>query len=428
MNQPLTINERYRLQFAAKSEGRSLENPSTSLSNPAQWLFDIWSNPTQSGVKVNDESALTLAAVYACNRVLCNAVASLSVHLFEELENGDLQRVRGQEDDLIALYPSDLYGSYVFRQTMQLHLGMRGNAYARIIRRGGIAVELRILQPDRVKPYIVKDKLYYKYTPADGDVEILMPYEVIHLMALSTNGIEGRSPIQAMAESIGLGLASRNYANKIYKKDGRLDGIIKHPGKLDVEGAKLISQTFNQAYTGENFGRIPVLERGMEFQEISIKPEESAFLASGKVSRLDVCSAYGVPPHMIGDLERSTNNNIEHQSLEFVRDTLRPLAKMWEDELHRKLVPLSQRSTRYYRFNLDSQLRADLNSRYRSYALGRQWGMLSVNDIRRLENLNSIGPEGDVYLTPMNMQDADTLLNGDPNSDQSQPLQNGNSA
>jgi len=375
---------------------------------------------TTSGVAVTDESAMTLAAVYACNRVLCNAVASLSVHLFEELDNGDLERVKGPEDDLISRTPSDLQTSFVFRHTMQLHWGLRGNAYARIIRRGGRAVQLRILPIGSVRPFLYKDNLYYQYSPPDGAAqEILIPDDVIHLMGLSTNGIEGKSPIQAMRESIGLGLSSRNYANKIYKRDGRLDGIIKHPGKLDVDGAKLISQTFAAAYTGENFGRIPVLERGMEFQQVSMKPEESAFLASGKVSRLDVCSAYGVPPHMIGDLERSTNNNIEHQSLEFVRDTLRPLVKMWEDELDRKLVPVAKRPTQYYRFNLDSQLRADLVSRYRAYALGRQWGMLSVNDIKRKENENSIGPEGDVYLTPMNMQPADSLLFGDPNTDSS---------
>lgn len=420
----MTINERYRLQFATQNEERSLENPSTSLSNPAAWLFDLWAPHTTSGVAVTDESALTLAAVYACNRVLCNAIASLPVHLFEETDNGDLVRVKGDEDDLLALYPSELYTSFTFRQTLQLHLGLRGNAYARIFRRGGIAYELRILPPDEVKPFMYNGKLYYRYTPRDKEQEILSADEVLHLMLLSTNGIEGRSPIQAMRESIGLGIASRNYANKVYKRDGRLDGIIKHPGKLDVEGAKTISQTFTAAYTGENFGRIPVLERGMEFQQISIKPEEAQFLASGKASRLDVCSAYGVPPHMIGDLERSTNNNIEHQSLEFARDTLRPLVKMWEGELHRKLIPIAKRSTRYYRFNLDSQLRADLISRYRAYALGRQWGILSVNDIKRRENENSIGPEGDVYLTPMNMNDASSLITGDPASDPYNPQPN----
>lgn len=425
MSRPLSINE----QYAAIRQANGGELPATgflasqkrsapTLANPPQWFIDAM-GVSSSGVTVNDESALTLTAVYACNRVLAESIAQLPVALMKRVGDAIEVADRRPEHALVSVAPSDLYTSYTFRATGQFHLGMRGNFYARIYRDGrGGAREMKILHPTQVQPFFYNGKLFYRVFPnySMGDTvtktEILQPEDILHVPALSSDGILGRSPIAVLRDTIGIGLSNRNFVSDVHKNGGRLRGIIMHDKKLTTDQVRDLRENFKEPIQN---GEFPVLQDGVQFQTVSLTPAESEFIATAKITTNNICSAYRVPPHMIGDLDRATFSNIEHQGLEFGKFTLLPWIKCWEAELNRKLLPVDIRSTHYFRFNLEGLMRGDLLSRYRAYAIGRQWGWISADEIRALENENPLPDgQGKIYLTPLNMVTADDLLNDTP--------------
>lgn len=425
-----SINERYAALRQANGGTLPANNAelrsSSNLKNPAPWILEALtgSSVSSAGPAVNDESALTLAAVYACNRVLASAFASLPVGLFRSNGTETLPATNRPEHALIAEDPSELYTSYTFRSTLQFHLGLRGNAYARIIRDGRMGVkELRILHPNYVRPFIKDGRLYYEVTPNSdmGDtskkVEILFDYEVLHMKNMSTNGITGKSPIQVHRETIGIGLSNRNFVADIHKNGGRLRGALSHPNKLTPEEVENLRGGFINAV---NSGKFPLLQNGVEFKQISLTPADAEYIRTHNLTALDICAIYGVPPHKIGILDRATFSNIEHQGIEYVQETLLPWAKNWEQELRRKLLPAELKRTHHFRFNLEGRMRGDTMSRYRAYAIARQWGWMNVDEVRHLENMNPLPDgQGEIFLSPMNMVPAEQYLdpNYDPNGD-----------
>ncbi len=423
--QTLNINDRYAMALAIgynrqqdlaplfRSGGlSSLENPSVDL-----WRALAGYAPGERK-PVNDETAMTLAAVYACNRVLATAFASLPVGLYRtRTVSGKKETTPADnrpEHALISDNPSELYTSYVFRHTMALHSGLRGNAYARIFRDGrGGARRLLIIHPDCVRPFFdTKGNLWYEVTPNPamgyvGEREILRPEEILHIKIMSVDGIVGRSPIQAQRDTIGIGLSNRDYVLNIHANGGRVRGALKHPGKLSPETVDSLRKNFKGAV---NTGEFPVLEGGVEFQAISLTPADAEFVKTHNLTALDICAIYGVPPHKIAILDRATFSNIEHQAIEYVQETLLPTVKNWEPELRRKLLPVDIQKDHFYRFNLDGRMRGDLLSRYRAYAIARQWGWKNADDIRELENENPLPDgQGELYLTPLNMVPADLV-------------------
>lgn len=439
----LSINDRYALAFAQgynrQADLAPVFRSSSSLENPS---VDLWKaltgyTPGSGRPAVNDESALSIVAVYACSRVLSSALASLPVGLFRsETVDGKRQTMPADnrpEHDLIARTPSELYTSFTFRSTLQFHLCLRGNAYALILRNGrGGATELRILHPDDVRPFFDQNtgKLYYEVLPNaalgyPGERRILYPSEILHIKNMSADGIVGRSPIQVHRDTIAIGLSNRNYLLKIHDEGGRVRGALKHPGKLGSEGVTSLRSNFKEAI---NTGQFPVLENGVEFQAISLTPADAEFIRTHNLTALDICAIYGVPPHKIAILDRATFSNIEHQAIEYTQETLLPTVKNWEPELDRKLLPFNIRADHYYRFNLEGRMRGDTLSRYRAYAIARQWGWKSADDIRELEHENPLPDgQGEMYLSPMNMVPAGEYNDmGDPDSDQQNEPDNGN--
>jgi len=416
----LTINERYRLQLASGYDAER-RSASSSLENPSNWLLDLWGGSSASGVAVNDETALTHAAVYACNRVLADSMASLPVGLFRTEPDGDIRPAdKRAENRLIAVAPSALYTSYSFRSTLQFNLGMRGNAYARIRRDGrGGARELRILHPSCVRAFFYEDNLYYEILPNpaaghSGPREVVTPNDILHIASLSTDGINGRSPITVLRDTIGIGLGNRDYVASIQKNGGRVRGYLKHPNKLNQEQVTGLRQNFTGPISR---GEFPLLENGVEFSAVSLTPADAEFINTHKLTTLDIARAYRIPPHMIGDLERATFSNIEHQALEFVKHTLLPWIKNWEQELNRKLLPVELQDNHFFRFNLEGMLRGDIRSRMEAYTKAIQWGILNRDEVRDLEARNRI-PDGlgEIFLTPLNMAPLtqDTIDGVDP--------------
>ena len=428
----LTINDRYRLLFAGGYNrhadlGTEFRSLSSSLENPVSWLINLLNGQeSQSGVPVNDETSLRLSAVYACNRVLSDSIASLPINLYRSLPGGGSEIAnRRPEQRLVAESPSPDYTSYTFRSTAQFHLGMRGNFYARIYRDGrGGARLLRILHPDTVRPFYHQGKLYYEINPNpamgyDEPRAIFTPDDVLHIAGLGASGIIGKSPLEVLRDTIGIGLGNTQYVANIQKNGGRVRGYLVHPtGKL---GAEQINELRDNFKTPLQRGDLPVLTGGLEYKSVSLSPADAEFINTAKLTTQDIARAYRVPPHMIGDLERATFSNIEHQSIQFVQQTLLPWLKNWEAELNRKLLPTDLQGEYYFRFKVEGMLRGDILSRYRAYAIARQWGWTNADEIRDLEDMNPLPDgQGQLYLTPMNMVPADMVedqFQGDPNTD-----------
>lgn len=382
----------------------SLENPSTPLSSPAAWLFDAFGGAkTQSGVSVNDKTALSHSAVYACCKVLSDSIASLPLEVYRQLPNGNTElAIDHPVHRLVNTAPSPLYTSYNFRAAAQLHIGIRGNAYAKILRDGwGRPTELRLLAPNTVTPFFDKnEKLYYR---VEGEPLVLTPDEVVHVAGLSWDGINGRSPIEAARETIGMGLAATQYGAKIFGSGTHLSGVLETPNILTNEQVNSIASGWKNRYSGvSNAGGVAVLQNGMKFNPISLTPTDSRFIEAQKLGIADIARIYRVPLHMIGELDRATFSNIEQQSIEFVQHTIRPLVKAWEQELNRKLFRPSEQGQYFVRFNLNALLRGDMKARSEFYRAMFNMRAMSPNEIRQYEGMNAY-QGGDEYYLQINL-------------------------
>lgn len=385
----------------------------TSADNPAQWLVDWVRGGAESatGITVSAASALRCAAVYACVQVVSQDVAKLPLPLYRRLPGGDRERVT---DDplyrLVAEQPNEWQTSFEWREMMQGHLELRGNAYSHIERDGrGRPLALWPLHPDCVQVRIRDDwRLVYDYrAPRElgGETVTLQQDDVLHLRERSENGIVGLSRIAQMREAIGLALAMEEHGARLFSNGALFSGVLETDKVFaDSAEADRARELFAARYQGlSKFWKPALLHNGLKWKQMSMTADDSQFIESRGLQVAEIARGFRVPPHKIGDLTRSTNNNIEHQALEYVVDSLLPRLRRFEMRLNRALVA---HGDLYFEFLVDGLLRGDLNSRYAAFGLGRQWGFLSVNDIRRLENMNGIGPSGDIYLQPINMFDA----------------------
>ena len=288
-----------------------------------------------------------------------------------------------------------------------------GNAYAQIIRNGkGEIVALYPLMPNRM---IVdrddKGQLYYQYNTSkddaptmNGSMVNLKPSDVLHIPGLGFDGLVGYSPIAMAKNAIGMAIACEEYGAKFFANGATPGGILEHPGT--VKDPKRVRESWTSAFGGSsNANKVAVLEEGMKYTPISISPEQAQFLETRKFQINEIARIFRVPPHMVGDLEKSSFSNIEQQSLEFVKYTLDPWVARWEQAMVRSLLSSDEKTQYFVKFNVDGLLRGDYQSRMNGYAIGRQNGWMSANDIRELENLDRIPEEegGDLYLINGNM-------------------------
>ena len=370
--------------------------------------------PTAAGKNVNERSAMQLTAVYACVRILAEGVAGLPLHLYKCGKNGS--REKAVDHSLYFLLhdePNPEMTSFVFRETLMTHLLLYGNCYCQIIRDGrGQVTALYPLMPNQMSvDRDEKGQLYYTYLRSGEEADTmkkgtvyLLPEDVLHIPALGFDGLVGYSPIAMAKNSIGVGLACEEYGAKFFANGAAPSGVLEHPGT--IKDITRLRESWNAIYGGsKNAGKVAILEEGMHYSPISISPNEAQFLETRKFQVDEIARIFHVPPHMIGDLERSTFSNIEQQSLEFVKYTLNPWVCRWEQALTRSLLSPKEKREYSIKFNVDGLLRGDYQSRMNGYAVGRQNGWMSANDIRGLENLDRISAEqgGDLYLVNGNM-------------------------
>lgn len=385
--------------------------PKNSLwGNTYSFLF----GSTTSGKTVNERTAMQTTAVYACVRILSETIASLPLHTYKYTETGKQKAIGHQIYNLLADQPNSEMTSFVFRETLMSHLLLWGNAYAQIIRDGrGNVISLYPLLPNKMSVNRGSNgEIYYIYSrysdenpniESYGDV-YLQNHEVLHIPGLGFDGLVGYSPIAMAKNAVGMSIACEEYGASFFANGANPGGVLEHPGV--VKDPARVRDSWNSVYQGTgNAHKVAVLEEGMKFQSIGIPPEQAQFLETRKFQINEIARLFRIPPHMVGDLEKSSFSNIEQQSLEFVKYTLDPWVIRWEQAMKKALLLPSEKKDYFIKFNVDGLLRGDYQSRMNGYATGRQNGWPSSNDIRELENLNRIPEElgGDLYLVNGNM-------------------------
>ncbi len=365
---------------------------------------------TTSGKPVNERTAMQTTAVYACVRILAEAVASLPLHVYEYQDDGGKKLVHDHPlYYLLHDEPNPEMTSFVFRETLMSHLLIWGNAYAQIIRDGaGRVLGLYPLLPDKMD--VQRDdrgNIYYVYSRNSDENPMFKEYgdirlkaeDVLHIPGLGFDGLIGYSPIAMAKNAVGMTLACEEYGASFFANGANPGGVLEHPGVL--KDPSKVRESWNSVYRGvNNAHKIAVLEEGMKYQQIGIPPEEAQFLETRKFQINEIARLYRIPPHMIGDLDKSSFSNIEQQSLEFVKYTLDPWVIRWEQSLQRSLLLPGEKGKYFIKLNVDGLLRGDYQSRMNGYAVGRQNGWFSANDIREMENMNPIPDEqgGNLYL------------------------------
>ena len=370
--------------------------------------------PTTSGKTVNEFTAMQTTAVYSCVRILAEAVASLPLHVYRYKENGKERVYNHHLYHILHNEPNTEMSSFVFRETLMSHLLIWGNAYAQIIRDGaGRVVALYPLLPNKMT--VSRDKngeIYYIYTTTSDENPNFKDYgsvalrkqDVLHIPGLGFDGLVGYSPIAMAKNAVGMTIATEEYGASFFANGANPGGVLEHPGVL--KDPKKVRDSWNEVYRGTaNAHKIAVLEEGMKYQQIGIPPEEAQFLETRKFQINEIARLYRIPPHMVGDLEKSSFSNIEQQSLEFVKYTLDPWVIRWEQAMQRSLLLPKEKQEFFIRLNVDGLLRGDYQSRMNGYSVARQNGWLSANDIREMEDMNPIPDEegGNLYLINGNM-------------------------
>lgn len=398
--------------------------------------YSFFLGTSSSGKRVNERSAMQMTAVYSCVRILSEAVASLPLHLYRYNDKGGKEKAT-EHPMYFILHdePNPEMTSFIFRETLMTHLLLWGNAYAQVIRNGkGEVVALYPLMPNRMTvDRDDKGQLYYEYMVSDTDPKTmkgttvkLNPRDVLHVPGLGFDGLVGYSPIAMAKNAIGLAISAEEYGSKFFANGANPSGVLEHPGVL--KDPSKIRESWTQTFGGSNnSNKVAVLEEGMKYTPISISPEQAQFLETRKFQINEIARIFRVPPHMVGDLDKSSFSNIEQQSLEFVKYTLDPWVSRWEQAMVRSLLSPEEKKKYFIKFNLDGLLRGDYQSRMNGYAVARQNGWMSANDIRELENLDRIPEEkgGDLYLINGNMtklEDAG-LFAGKENTDNEEFLE-----
>ena len=390
---------------------RSRDKPQNSTAGTA---YSFFLGGTTSGKTVTERSAMQMTAVYSCVRILAEAVAGLPLHLYRY--NADGGKEKAIDHPLYLLLhdePNPEMSSFVFRETLMTHLLLWGNAYAQIIRNGkNQVVALYPLMPNKMS--VDRDengKLYYTYYRGSDEAirdrqyaVKLQPSDVLHIPGLGFDGLVGYSPIAMAKNAIGMAIACEEYGAKFFANGAAPGGVLEHPGT--IKDPARVRESWQHTFGGSgNANKIAVLEEGMKYTPIGISPEQAQFLETRKFQINEIARIFRVPPHMVGDLEKSSFSNIEQQSLEFVKYTLDPWIVRWEQSIMRSLLLQSEKKEYFVKFNLEGLLRGDYQSRMNGYAIARQNGRMSANDIRELENQDRIPAEegGDLYLINGNM-------------------------
>lgn len=393
---------------------RRAQHRNSTLASPEQWLIEalLGGMKTKAGVSVSKDTALGVATVFACVNKIAQAVSCLPFQVYRRIPGGG--REPASDHPLYSILhdePNPEMTSVDFRTAMQGNLTLRRNAVAVIVRDGmGRVAELWPVEA--INYSIRRDKatrrLTYTIDGKDYGQE-----SILHLRQATFNGIVGLDAMTQAREAIALAITLQDNASRFFSNASRPGGFLEFPGVLKDEEVKRLRESFEQSYKGtENAYKLAILEHGMKFVASQANNEQSQFNESRMFQAKEIASIFGVPPHKVGILDNATFSNIEHQSIEWVSDTLLPVITAWEASCNMRLLTREDRRTYFVKLNLSGLLRADIKTRFEAYGIGRQWGWLCPDEIRELEDQNPL-PDGlgKMYLVPGNMVPAENAKN-----------------
>lgn len=383
-----------------------------SLTSPPQWLLDyLGAGETVSGESVTVTGSLSVPAVLGAFTILAEDTASLPLILYRRMERGKERATSNPYYALMHDAPNPEHTSMVFREFILGHMLGWGNFYAQVIYDGrGRAVELWPLKPSRMEVFREPTgERKYLYTLENGSKRAFRASDILHIPAFGFDGLVGYSRVAMARNSIAMAFSAEKYAGRVFQNDARPSVVVKHPGSLTDEAYKRLRETWNQSYQGAgNAGKAAILEEGMDVAAIGFPPKDAMFIEQQEWSVTQVSRVFRIPPHMLGQVNRSTSwgSGIEQQELGYLSHTLRPWLVRIEQQLNKDLLLEAERKLYFYEHLTDGMLRTDITARFGAYAQAITNGWMTRNEAREKENMNPL--KGlDEPLVPLNMQGAD---------------------
>jgi len=359
---------------------------------------------TASGAEVTETTALRVATVYACVRILSQMIAMLPLRVYRI--SGDQEIIEPDDplDFLLHRTPNRWQTAFEFKQLLMGHMLLRGNAYVYIARhRDHDVIELVPLNPARMWLEQVSDyELVYHYTRFDGVQVDFSQFEIMHMRGLSTDGVLGLSPIGAAREAIGLAAQSERHAAKLFANGARLGGVLSTDQVLGEEPIARLREQFEKLFAGvDNAHKTVVLEQGLQWTKVGMTAEEGQFIESRKFSRSEIAMFFGVPPHMLGDVDKSTSwgSGIEQQAIGFITNTLLPWIEVWQQAIWKDLIMPTGDKDRCAKFDPEPFIRGDFETRQRGLDMMLKAGVISPNEWRKKEGMNP-RPGGEGFVNP----------------------------
>ena len=364
-----------------------------------------------TGITVNEQNSMSSTAVYAAVRILASTMASLPLPMYRKLVPRGKERAADHPlYFLLHDQPNSEITAFQFREFMLFSVLLWGNFYAYIERNGaGRVVALWPLLPRNV--FVQRDsagKLWYIVTLSNGEQRKLTIDDVLHIAGMSENGLTGLSPVRTCGEAIALALGLEKYAAAFFGNGAQVGGLFKHPSKLsDAAYSRLKTSLENTRQGLSNAHKSMILEEGMDYLQTTVDPGNAQALEGRKFQIDEVSRIFGVPPHLLASLERSTNNNIEHQGLEFAIYCIRPWAVRIEQRLNMQLLTPAERKQYFFEHLIDGLYRGDQTARADYFGKALSYGWLCKDEVREIENLNPLPDgQGQIYYVPVNMMPA----------------------
>lgn len=377
----------------------------TDLKNPAPWFMKMFGHESSSGEKVTVNSALGVPTVYRCVNIKANAVAMLPFQVYKRTKKGREREKNHVVSRLLENRPNPFQSPFKFKHLIETHRNLWGNAYVNIDWNvDGRPKAYWLLNPAVTEPVIdvTTNTLWYHTVLPNGENVRIGSGDIVHLTALSTDGLKGKPPIQVAREAIGSTQAAQKFKGKFYKHGAVNSGYLKIPGMLNKDAKNVVREEWENANTGlNNAQRVAILDAGLEFQNISMPLRDAQFIEGMRFDKAEIATMFDVPLHMVNELERATHSNIEHENLSFIRNTLSPILRQYEEEF--TYQSFSERELRifYSKFNLESLLRADKKTQAEFYKTMLDVGVYSINEVRELEDRNAI-KHGDGHRVDLN--------------------------
>ncbi|HXM32258.1 MAG TPA: phage portal protein [Chthoniobacterales bacterium] len=395
----------------------------SNLSEPDRWLVEYaGGHPTASGQTMTERTAMQLSAVWAAVNLISRAISTSPFRLFQTQTNGETREATDHPlYPLLRWPPNPEMTKKTFWETFMGHLLLWGNGYAEIERdNGGQVVALWPLRPDRTFPrrMIGPDgkgtgKLIYVARSSAGPEVILQPYEVLHVMGYSYDGLRGLSPVALHRESMGLSMAATDYGARFFGNDATPGIVLTHPAKMKAESAKRLKESWEESHRGgDQAHRVAVLEEGMKIEKIGMSNEDAQYLLTRVFQLSEIARMFNVPLHKLAELTHGTFSNIEHQSIEFVRDAVEPWGDGIEAEVHRKLLNPEDQKTYFAEHDFTAQKLGDLKSQNEAENIAWMDGWTNTDEIRKRRNQNPLPDgQGKVYFIPVTQQPIDRAIN-----------------